>query len=69
MFGGGGSGVDDAEDAAFEHDGDAVGEVEELFELGGDEEDGGAGGAGGEEFGPDGLDGAYVEAAGGLLDD
>ena len=62
------AGVDDASDAAFDHDGDAVGEVEELFELGGDEEDGGAGGAGAEELGPDGFDGTYVEAAGGLFD-
>jgi len=53
------------EGAAVE-DGEAVGEGEEFVEVGVDEEDGGAAGAGFEELPHDEGGGADVEAAGGV---
>src|SRR5688572_24026477 len=58
-----------ARDPAVEHDQDAVGEGEDLVELDRDEEDGLARIAHGDEAPVDELDGADVDAAGGLADE
>ena len=62
----GGVGRDGADDPSAVHDGDPVGQGVDLVELGGDDEDGGAGVALGDDALVDELDGAHVQAAGGL---
>ena len=61
--------IDDAHDAALEHHGNSIGEIQKLFEFGGDQQDRFAFLPRAQQFPPYRFDGADIQAARGLLDD